>query len=503
MQQGKFIKNTMILTVTAFLIRGMGILFRIWMAAKVGAQGMGLYQLVFSVYVLAHTAGAGLPPALMNRLAALPDDRSRMRPVALTSVLAAAIACLSGGAFFLLSDFIATCFLAEGTAALSIRIFCFSLPCMAVSAVIRGYFITGSNTVIPSSAQILEQIIRIGIVMFLLLRLGQTDLGSACAAIILGDTIAEFCSCAFYLGALGLHNRKLTKAPGATLEFRTLICTSAPITGSRYLSTLLHSAENMLIPWCLSAYAGTAALGIAAFGELKGMTIPLLFFPASFLSSVSTLLLPEISADYAKGNMQGVRRSAGRVVELTLLLSIPIAGGFWLYGPALGQLLYHSQSVGNMMRVLSPIVPFMYLESVCDGILKGMTQQAHSFLYNLCDSVFRISAILLLVPRYGLPGFLGIMIFSNMFTSSMNIRRLLKVAGLRLQLWQEIFRPLLLTAVSGGAAWLAAGLLPAGWPTTIGGLSILCVGYGLLNLPRLRTLRKGALRRKAAPCVHA
>lgn len=63
MRKFTFIKNAAILTATALILRTLGIFFRIYMSNAIGAEGMGLYQLIFSVYVLAAAfAAGGFPP---------------------------------------------------------------------------------------------------------------------------------------------------------------------------------------------------------------------------------------------------------------------------------------------------------------------------------------------------------------------------------------------------------------------------------------------------------
>ena len=70
MNKRTFYMNTAIMTGCSLLLRLFGILFRIFISNRVGAEGMGLYQLVFSVYVLGTTfANSGLITAV-NRLAA-------------------------------------------------------------------------------------------------------------------------------------------------------------------------------------------------------------------------------------------------------------------------------------------------------------------------------------------------------------------------------------------------------------------------------------------------
>ena len=55
MKKTVFIKNAAILTASSLILRFVGIIFKVWLAAKIGAEGIGLYQLVFSVYMFAAT----------------------------------------------------------------------------------------------------------------------------------------------------------------------------------------------------------------------------------------------------------------------------------------------------------------------------------------------------------------------------------------------------------------------------------------------------------------
>ena len=72
------------------------------------------------------------------------------------------------------------------------------------------------------------------------------------------------------------------------------------------------------------------------------------------------------------------------------------------------------------------VAPFMYLESMVDGVLKGLGEQLATFRYSLLDSVFRIAAIWLVVPQYGMMGFLGVMAVSNLMTCGLNMRRMME-----------------------------------------------------------------------------
>ena len=106
-------------------------------------------------------------------------------------------------------------------------------------------------------------------------------------------------------------------------------------------------------------------------------------------------------------------------------------------------LIYNSADVGYLLRALSPIVPLMYLDSISDGLLKGLDQQAFSFRTAVSDSAIRILLILIMLPVMGLRGFIIIMYFSNLLTCLLNVGRLLKVSRAKLYILKELFLPLI------------------------------------------------------------
>ena len=58
-----FVKNTVVLCLTSVILRIAGVLFRIYLADRIGSEGMGVYQLTFSIFALAIatcTSGASL-----------------------------------------------------------------------------------------------------------------------------------------------------------------------------------------------------------------------------------------------------------------------------------------------------------------------------------------------------------------------------------------------------------------------------------------------------------
>ena len=65
-----FFTNTVVLTVTTQLLRIIGLYYIAFLSDKIGTEGIGLYQLIFSVYFLATTIATSGISVAVSRLSA-------------------------------------------------------------------------------------------------------------------------------------------------------------------------------------------------------------------------------------------------------------------------------------------------------------------------------------------------------------------------------------------------------------------------------------------------
>lgn len=447
-----FIKNTVILVATSLILRSAGIFFKVWLADRIGSEGIGLYQLIFSVYIFAAAfATSGISTAV-TRLVAEEEQNGRrsseqiMRTAVYITLLVAAV---STSLIFFLAEPISIYILKETRAVLSLKILSLSLPFMALSSCARGYFIAKRKPLQPSMVQLAEQTVRIAVVMICLYFTAHKDLTYCAAAVFFGDTVAEAVSFLINWWLFILDKRKLSKGNYTKNVGKRILHIAVPITLGSYLSSFLHSTENILVPLQLSAFYGTQERGLELFGAIRGMALPILFFPASFLNSLSTMMIPEVSSAAASGNLRVVKETVTKTVSITLKVSIIISAIFMFNAHDLGTIIYHDSDVGQIIAILSPIVPFMYLESVSAGMLKGLDCQIHMVTYNTIDSILRIASAFTLLSVFGIKGYLGIMIISNCLTSTLSAKCLFKAADIKLDFKRWIFTPLTLGLLFG------------------------------------------------------
>ena len=451
MKKFTFIKNAAILTITAFILRGLGIVLRVYLSKKIGAEGMGLYQLILSVYMLAATfATAGVSTAaiqVVNDEITKGTKQTVLKAFKKTLYICICWGLLLGLLLYSLSEFIGKNWINDVRTIPSLKITVFALPFMAATSCIKGYFTAYRRVSIPSEAQILEQVVRLVFIFFIIDYFIPYGIDAACVAIIIGDVISEMSSCTYsylaYKKEKKRHgNEYLARNQKSSPVLGKILKTAGPIALNKYLNTSLRTFENILIPDSLTKFSSSREKALEQLGLLKGMAMPVLFFPSSLLTAFSTLLIPEMAEARATGQEHTVREIANKTFKISILLSILIAGIFFIFAYELAEIIYGNLEIGFIIKVLAPIVPFMYLETVVMGILQGLNQQIHSLKYNIIDSIIRISLIYAFVPSKGMNGFLLIMLLSNITTSSLNVYRSLKVTNTKLDLKNWVIIPL-------------------------------------------------------------
>lgn len=451
MKKTIFIKNAIILTAASLILRFAGIIFKVWLASAIGSEGMGLYQLIFSVYMLASTfASSGICTAVTRLIAeeiGLGTKKGVLRILHRSITLTLIIAFISIILLYFGADFIAYNLLGDMRCAAALKILPFSLPFMGITSCLRGYFIALRRVTPNAFSQIFEQAVRIVLVLLLVKKYLKFGLAYCCAAVIAGDVTAEILSALmlyiiYKFSIKRLKNLKGRENPPYKVTSKILDI-SVPITSGRYLNTALRTGENILVPKNLAKFALSGSKALSQFGMIKGMALPILFFPSTLLNSISTLLIPEMSEAAAKNQKLIVKTTTTSIIKLTSIISFIFSAIFLIAGEKIGFLIYKNNDVGFLLKCLAPIIPFMYLDSISDGILKGLDQQRFSFRTAISDSLLRIILIILIVPKTGLNGFIGIMFFSNFYTCFLNIRRLLKITKASLKIIKEIFLPFL------------------------------------------------------------
>lgn len=450
------ITGTIILTLTSLATKVLGFIFRIYMSNIMGAEGVGLYQLIFPIYMLIWaTSSAGISLAVSKKVAehtAHGRHADGLRTLKCALLLSVSIATIMSGVIFIAAPWVATHYVHEPRTALGLRYLFVCVPFMATACCIRGYFQGRQEMAVSGLAQVVEQIARMSIIFLFAGMYIPKGIEYACALGALGLCAGEFSSALFTFTMLQIKKRKLPRSK-ATLAYShiisTLVSISIPITANRFLTSALSSVENILIPIQLQKYGMTSGEALGIYGMFSGMALPLLFFPSMVTMSISTALVPAISEAVATKNTRVLHKTVSKSIQYSAIIGIGSCALFLTLGNEIAMACYGRTEVGTLLRYLAIICPFLYLRDILTGMLNGLGLQRLTFKGNSIASVICIFIILFLVPKMGIVGFVIALLVQSSLVSCYHLWHTLKHIDLSVDLLGWFLKPSL-AALSGG-----------------------------------------------------
>ena len=463
MTKKKFFLQGAVLTAVSLFLRVTNMGYRSYLSQKIGSQGMGLYQLIFSIFMLTvtlSTSGISLAVTRMVTAAIAGRRRQRVRSlVARCFAFCLTISLCIALCLFFLADFAASFFLGTPAAAPCLRILGLGLPFMSLCTCMKGYFLAVDESVNTAFSDALEQILTIAATVFIFWRFAPQGIEMACLGAMAASTLGEAAS---FLTSWCAYRKSLSRNPPARREkspgvLRGLAHIALPCTLSSAAKSMLNTGENLLIPRELQRYGLNYNSALSQYGLLQGMAMPMLYFPSSFLTSFASLLIPKIARERELSHPKAVAYISGRAVQAALAFGMFFAALFMAFGGSWGRAFYRSESAGAYLRVLAPLVPLTYLDVVVDSLLKGLDEQFNSMKYNFADSLIRVVLVLCLLRFFGMESYVYILFFSTIFNAALSLHRLMKVSHLHISVSRHVILPLLWAVCGAWAASPAAG----------------------------------------------
>ncbi len=448
-----FLLNGVILTVSSLLIRFVSVWFNAWVSRKIGAEGMGLYTLVMSVYSLAVTIsifGMGLA---CTRLVAEEAGRRNFFGVRYSVKVCSVFGLLCGSVaavlIYTFSDFIGSVILQNEKTVSSLRAFAVCLPFLSVSCILNGYFTSVGRVAKSSAVQFAELFTRILVTGMLLNWFFPSTLEYSCLSVVLGGTIAETLSCLYYLIIYMADSRRYKQSGSSKGIKRRIIKIAVPVALSSCLKSGLSTIKHILIPIQLKKSGLSAAASLSQYGIIQGMVMPVIMFPSAIVVAFSSLILPEFSQLYVSGSSHKIKSSISRVFKTTLLFSIGVSAVMIFYSDFLGRRIYNSAEAGYFIRLVAPLTAIIYLDIVADSILKGMNMQVGVVKINIIDTISCIVLIYFLLPPYATIGYIFVIFISELLNGFLSVSMLIRSTEFEMKFTDWILKPSLAAVLTG------------------------------------------------------
>jgi stage V sporulation protein B len=269
-----------------------------------------------------------------------------------------------------------------------------------------------------------------------------------CTYLVLASTIA----CVFeflYSYILYILNKRkiILNKSNKTNYLHKILKISLPVAITSIIRSGLSTLKHSLIPLRLEKYTNSSSLALSQYGLINGMTFPVLLFPSVFINSFAGLLIPEFASMKLSNNYNSINNVIQFIFKFVSFFTICVIGIFITFTEEICHIIYHNQDIVKFMVLLSPIIIFMYLDTIIDAMLRGLDRQVEVMYCNIADLFITISLIYTLIPIYGIYGYIVILYISEIFNFSVSLYQLYKETHFNFDFYFCIIIPILLIMI--------------------------------------------------------
>lgn len=434
------ITGTLLLTTAGLLARILGFFYRIFLSRTIGAEGLGIYQMIFPVYGIFFSLCAGsIQTAISRFIAADPDHAKRTLlsgfSISFTLSLAAALMIRH------FSEPLAEHILLEPRCAPLLSVMAFAIPCTSIHACICGYYYGKEKVSVPAASQLLEQMIRIFTVFLLVSVCIEKQIPVTVSLAVFGLVAGEAGSALFVLIFFLLFHEFHENTGRSYNVGPALLALAAPLMANRLVLNLLQSTETIMIPERLTVYGLTRSQAVRTYGTLTGMAMPFVLFPSALVNSLAVVLLPVTARHQSAGNDSGIADGISMSFRYSLYLGIFCIGIFTVFGEALGLQIFKSQDAGSFIQILAWLCPFLYLATSSGSILNGLGKTKLTFFHHLISLLVRIAFVWFGIPEFGIRACLWGMLASEIFLALLHVLALRRIVPCDWNAWILIGKP--------------------------------------------------------------
>ncbi|AND84995.1 stage V sporulation protein B [Clostridium tyrobutyricum] len=404
MKRDRFLKSSLILICSNLITSIFAFIFSIILSRYLGAEGMGLYDLIMPIYDLFICLICGGMVTSISKASAVyfgKDDFSNLDGSISVSLLFDSVWSLIIICFvFVNAKYIGMNIIDDIRAVHAIQVICPAMFFIALSCIFKGYFYGTSDVKIPALIDVVEKFLRIiiitNIVSAFTLKGVNKTVTAAYLTLAFGELISLVTLYFFYRLKRGKYLKSLDyNVDKFQLLFNVLIV-SFPLCLNGFLSTGISAVSGLTIPRRLVSSGIDYNLALSMIGRFKAMAFSIVFFPTTILNSISIVLIPDLSEKISSRDYFAVENRISQVLKVSIILGIITMVVCLCIPDYLGQLFYKRNDIGNYIKFASLCAPISFVSAASFSILNGIGKQNILLRNSLIVSVEELILIYLL-----------------------------------------------------------------------------------------------------------
>ncbi len=410
---GTFVRSTLILTIATLISKILGSVFRIPLQNIAGDEVLGIFTLVYPVYMTALILSvAGIPLAISQLIskAKVKNEQKEIRNIFVTSsILAVLFGLFSFSLLTGLSEQLAQVLGGQNTK-LSIIIVSLTLLIAPYMAVYRGFFQGYENMTPTAFSQVIEQFIRVALVIIIAYYTVSMDFSNEIVAggVMVGSSIGALLSLVYlrYLfqkSPLKPYSEDKYSLKDFKTTSRKILKVSLPICVGALTMALLNVVDSLSIPFSLKV-AGVEGTEINYQYGLYGRGLSLVQIATVFSTSIVLPLIPLISRNLAQKDYGNANKIIVKSQNLAHLFSWPAAIGLLTLAIPLNLGLFTDLNGSLVLALIGLSSVFTSLTVLGTGILQGLEESKMAAWIIVFGALMKVVLNFIFIQLYGLVG---------------------------------------------------------------------------------------------------
>ncbi|MEG1658068.1 MAG: polysaccharide biosynthesis protein [Oscillibacter sp.] len=474
-----FLGGAAILAAAVIAVKAIGFFYKIPLNNLLGSAGKTYFNVAYNIYnVLLTISTAGLPLAiskLTSEAHALGKENEK-RKLFRTSIWLFFALGLAGSLFMFFGTDAVTAVMHNQGAYGAIRALAPAVFCVCLLACMRGYT-QGQGDMKPTAvSQILEALCKLGVGLplawyFIRLYQGQGDraMEHAASGAIFGVTVGTVLSMLFLIFYLLRHRdqtQSLDVPPSSATLMKRVLAIGIPITLSNSAMSIITLVDTSIVLGRLQGALHLTELQASALNGQYSMAMDLVNLPPAFVYPVTMSLIPFAAAAMARQDKNGAGRVISAAFRLIVLLALPCGVGLSVLSTPICQMLYPLQmedalAAGGHLRILGIACIFICIMILTNAILQSYGKVRIPIITVILGGLTKIVMNYILVgnPDINIQGAPISTLCCYMVIAGLNLYFVWKYSPERPHYIALFAKPILASALMGGAVWGVYGLL--------------------------------------------
>ena len=426
------VRDTILLTLMQMTLDGLTLVVNVLLNRQLGSEGIGILTLAASFFRLACMIAGGNAFLCVSRFVSEELGKKERHPAGILRhciCVSMVLSCLTCAGICLFAEPLSAKFLHDPALTAPIRHMAYTLPAVTLAACMKGWCNALCKAGLCAAADGIAFALQSGLTVIAALVWKPSGAAVLCDMTAWVSLIAAVGQLLFLLCCL--PQLQVPRTGDVSLSLRRYLQLAIPVMAGSALTSGLSAANDALVPVTLQQAGNSAGEALSQFGIFEAMILPTLFFPSTILCSLAGILITEIAREHTAGRTARIRTLSMRSIRRTIVYAVFVTLLLLLFGDEIGVMLGGGEIAGRMIRLLAPVVPFIYLEIVLESIIKGLGAQLFSSLNYLCEYAVRISIVLICIPLMGFPGIILSYYASNILGNTARLIVVFRRTGMR------------------------------------------------------------------------